>query len=182
MRTASSASWTWRLGRVGFGIDGHRPDAHLPAGPDHPDGDLAAVGDQDLAEHAVGLLLFRPLRLSFFEEGGHAFLALRARPAGRRSSPRCSAWPRRSPSRGPAGGAPCSLGQRLGPGGEERGRRAPSTFASSSPGSTTMLTRPISRARRASNRSPVRKYCRARLSPDPAQDVGGDARPGRGRS
>ena len=33
---------------VGLGVDGHRVDAHLLAGPDHPDGDLPPVGDQDL--------------------------------------------------------------------------------------------------------------------------------------
>ena len=36
---------------IHVGIDGHRLDAHLAAGPDHADGDLAAVGDQDLLEH-----------------------------------------------------------------------------------------------------------------------------------
>ena len=35
---------------VGLGIDGHSLDAHLLAGQDHPQGDLAAVGDEDLLE------------------------------------------------------------------------------------------------------------------------------------
>ena len=38
---------------VGLGIDGDRSDAHLPAGPDDPDGDLAPVGDEDRRKHAI---------------------------------------------------------------------------------------------------------------------------------
>ena len=37
---------------VGLGVDGHRLDAELLAGPQHPQGDLAAVRDQDLLEQA----------------------------------------------------------------------------------------------------------------------------------
>jgi len=39
--------------RVGVGgrMDGDGPDAHLAAGADHPQRDLAAVGDEDLVEH-----------------------------------------------------------------------------------------------------------------------------------
>src|SRR5690606_1510850 len=36
---------------VGIRVDGDRPDAHLPAGPDHPDRDLASVGHENLAKH-----------------------------------------------------------------------------------------------------------------------------------
>jgi len=35
---------------VGLGEDGDAGDAHLAAGPDDPDGDLAAIGDEDLRE------------------------------------------------------------------------------------------------------------------------------------
>ena len=38
--------------RVGGRVDGHRLDAQLAAGARHAQGDLAAVGDQDLLEHA----------------------------------------------------------------------------------------------------------------------------------
>jgi hypothetical protein len=38
---------------VGFGIDGDRRDAELVEGANHADGDLAAVGNQDLGEHAA---------------------------------------------------------------------------------------------------------------------------------
>ena len=37
---------------VEVGVDGHRGDAELAAGPDHPDGDFAAVCNEDLLEHA----------------------------------------------------------------------------------------------------------------------------------
>ncbi len=37
---------------VELGVHGHGGDAHLAAGADDPDGDLGAVGDQDLVEHA----------------------------------------------------------------------------------------------------------------------------------
>jgi len=36
---------------VGLGIDRDRVDAQAPGGADHPTGDLAAVGNQDLVEH-----------------------------------------------------------------------------------------------------------------------------------
>ena len=42
-----------RLG-VGVGIDRDGRDAHLPRRADHAAGDLPAVGDQDLGEHAAG--------------------------------------------------------------------------------------------------------------------------------
>ena len=35
------------------GVDGHRLDAELPAGPHYPDGDLPAVGHQDLVRHSA---------------------------------------------------------------------------------------------------------------------------------
>ena len=40
---------------VGLGVDGDRPHAELLAGADDADGDLAAIGDEDLAEHARSL-------------------------------------------------------------------------------------------------------------------------------
>ena len=41
---------------VDLGVDGDAGDAQLPAGPDHPDGDLAPVGDQDLGEHVSAIM------------------------------------------------------------------------------------------------------------------------------
>ena len=38
---------------VELGVDGDRGHAQLPAGPDHPDGDLPPVGDEDLLQHAA---------------------------------------------------------------------------------------------------------------------------------
>ena len=37
---------------VGFGVDGDGSDAHAPEGTDHAASDLAAIGNEDLAEHA----------------------------------------------------------------------------------------------------------------------------------
>jgi hypothetical protein len=52
MHTASSASArTWRP--VGLGIDHHGLDAQLAAGALDAQGDLAAVGDQNLLEHPL---------------------------------------------------------------------------------------------------------------------------------
>ena len=39
-------------GAVGIGVDRHAGDAHLAQRAHDPHGDLAAVGDQNLAEHA----------------------------------------------------------------------------------------------------------------------------------
>src|SRR5215212_7684544 len=39
--------------RIGFGVDGHRSNAHAAGGLDDPTGDLAAVRDQDFAEHGA---------------------------------------------------------------------------------------------------------------------------------
>ena len=36
---------------VGLGVNRDRRDAHLARRADHPARDLAAIGDQDLAEH-----------------------------------------------------------------------------------------------------------------------------------
>jgi hypothetical protein len=38
---------------VGFGEDGDGPDAELAARPDDPDGDLAAIRDEDLPERGA---------------------------------------------------------------------------------------------------------------------------------
>ena len=51
-------------GAVGVGVDGDAGDAHLAEGADDADGDLAAIGDQDLAEHADGIVAGRPVRLT----------------------------------------------------------------------------------------------------------------------
>ena len=48
---ASSAMRTCKRGAVGLGIDRHGGDAHFPQRADDTDGDLAAIGDQNLAEH-----------------------------------------------------------------------------------------------------------------------------------
>ena len=37
-------------GGVGVAVDGHRSDAHRLQRPDHPDGDLTPVGDQNSIE------------------------------------------------------------------------------------------------------------------------------------
>ncbi len=39
--------------RIGLGIDRDRRDPHPPCRADDAAGDLAAIGDQDLAEHQV---------------------------------------------------------------------------------------------------------------------------------
>lgn len=39
--------------RVGLGIDGHGFNSQLPAGPQHPQGDLAPVGDQNPLQHGL---------------------------------------------------------------------------------------------------------------------------------
>ena len=36
---------------VGLAVDRHRLNPELPAGPDDPQGDLPAVGDEDFLEH-----------------------------------------------------------------------------------------------------------------------------------
>ena len=42
-----------RRAAVGLGVDHRDLDAEVVAGPDHPQGDLAAVGDQDLLNMGV---------------------------------------------------------------------------------------------------------------------------------
>ena len=42
---------------VELGVDGHRADPELLQSADHAHGDLAAIGHQDLGEHAAGLYL-----------------------------------------------------------------------------------------------------------------------------
>ena len=39
--------------RVRFGVDGHGLNVHFPAGPQHPQRDLAPVGDQDPLQHGL---------------------------------------------------------------------------------------------------------------------------------
>ena len=51
MQIAWSASFRYAASRVGGGVDDDRLDAQLAAGADDPQGDLTAVGDQDLGEH-----------------------------------------------------------------------------------------------------------------------------------
>ena len=81
---------------IRLGIDGHRRDAHLPAGPDHPDRDLPAVGDQDLllrsrydpgrgsSRRRSGLI--GPLRFLFSRKAAMPSWPSAARPGARRSS------------------------------------------------------------------------------------------------
>ena len=157
---------------VGFGIDGDRGDAHLAAGPDDPDGDLAAVGDQDLLEHPVSL---RPLRLSLLEERGHALLAFGADPQPGDHRAPCSALASSKLMPGTRLEELFAAGQRLRPGREEQAddlvdfrRRAP-------PAGRRSLTRPISSARRG-----VDPLARQEIPPglafaDAAHDVRRDA-------
>ena len=49
-RYASSATATCSLSAVGLRVDRDRADAELAQGAEHTDGDLAAVGDEDLRE------------------------------------------------------------------------------------------------------------------------------------
>ena len=51
---------------IGVGIDGHRLDAEPSRSLDHPAGDLAAIGDQDLGKHQtahLGLRLSKNARM-----------------------------------------------------------------------------------------------------------------------
>src|SRR3546814_525475 len=50
-----------RIG-VGLRVHRHRGDAEPARGADYPAGDFAAVGDEDLVEHALPLLLSPPLQ------------------------------------------------------------------------------------------------------------------------
>ena len=49
---------------VGIGVHRHRGDAHAPGGPDHPAGDFATIGDQDLLEHGRALIKVEYCRAS----------------------------------------------------------------------------------------------------------------------
>ena len=51
MQIASSASWTGSDVAVGLAVGDDGLDAERPAGAQDAQGDLAAVGDEDLAEH-----------------------------------------------------------------------------------------------------------------------------------
>ena len=55
---------------VELGVHRHRGDAHLLAGADDADGDLAPVGDEDLGEHAIWLLACRAERARSALAGG----------------------------------------------------------------------------------------------------------------
>ena len=50
---------------VELGVDGDGGDAELAAGAHDPDGDLAAVGDQDFAEHGAPRVLWRQVAVSY---------------------------------------------------------------------------------------------------------------------
>jgi hypothetical protein len=43
-------------GSVGVGVDGYRANAKPSAGPNDATGNFAAIGDQDLVEHAQALV------------------------------------------------------------------------------------------------------------------------------
>ena len=88
-------------GAVRLGIDGDARDAHLPAGPDDADGDLAAVRDQDLAEHVIP-----PISASAARGRRPCPPGPRRSPGVRRSSPPCTPSPPRRAFPGPRGGAP----------------------------------------------------------------------------
>src|SRR5882724_9223319 len=47
--------------RVDIGVNGDGADAHLTRGAEHADGDLAPVGDENLAKHPRSLQAFRTL-------------------------------------------------------------------------------------------------------------------------
>ena len=55
MQIASSASWTGQGLAVGLAVGDDRLDAERPAGAQDAQRDLAAVGDEDLAEHRSGV-------------------------------------------------------------------------------------------------------------------------------
>ena len=44
--------------RIGLRIDRHGADSQFAAGPDHPDCDFAAVGDENFIEHMIRLCFF----------------------------------------------------------------------------------------------------------------------------
>ena len=54
-RRADAHGFVGQFDVQGLGVrlreDGHRPDAKLPAGPDNPNGDLAAICDQNFRKH-----------------------------------------------------------------------------------------------------------------------------------
>ena len=41
---------------VGFGVHGHAGQPGVLGGPDHPDGDLAAIGDEHLGDLRAGVI------------------------------------------------------------------------------------------------------------------------------
>ena len=55
MQIASSASWTGRRLAIGLAVGDDGLEPERPAGAQDPQRDLAAVGDQDLAEHQASL-------------------------------------------------------------------------------------------------------------------------------
>ena len=161
--------------RVGVGVDGHRRDAHLAAGLDHADRDLAAVGDQDLAEHAGPYSSIQTSSACAFRGRRPCLPGLRRSSAGRRSSPRCSAWPRSKLMPGTRVRSSFALARASGP--EETAEDATSsTFRSSSAGSTSDvdqadLERPPGVEPLAGEKIlPRPAFAR------PAEDIGGDAR------
>ena len=73
---------------VELGVDGHGGHAHLPAGPDDPDGDLSPVGDENLLQHAAPFESWTSRRVSLAADRGATTLSrpvgyvpCRARPA-----------------------------------------------------------------------------------------------------
>ena len=121
MRTARSATRDVRRTRVGVRVDGDRLDAELAARADDAHGDLAAVRDEDAADHRSFSARCQPGCPCVLEERAHAFLAL-GRHAARRDRLGGERWPLRADR-----GAPTSRDQRL------RGRDRSGAAVSSSP-------------------------------------------------
>ena len=121
---------------VDVGVDGDRLDAQLAAGADHAHRDLAAVGDQDLLEHAgserdVPVLLRRVL-VALVRQHLERVDDLR------RASPRAGSPRRCSRAPPPCTGSRTSRGTRP----RARRRRAAGSAASCSSLRNTMLTAP----------------------------------------
>ena len=169
MQIASSASWTGRRVAIGLAVGDDRLDAERPAGAQDAQRDLAAVGDEDLAEHAQASA--RPARGRELDEDRAPGRTRPPRPARRGSRRR-----RRPPARRPPGGRRACrpaepvagadpgpgarLGARLEDADRRRGRDDPAALAARAVAAVAAVARP--------SRPPSRRR-------DPA-------RPGSGRS
>ena len=109
---------------VEVGVDGHGADAQLAAGPDHPDGDLAAVCNEDLLEHAGPFLraaglhnCTRRMVSAMWGGSGRSAGSTRSTPptpmsGSRPARARPRGWSRWPTTRRPAGGASTGAGSR----------------------------------------------------------------------